>query len=64
MSYTSKETILYLDKVSGGYDGKVIIKDISLIEKNIVRDGHESTGQVIAFLGRSGRGKSPFKSRG
>ena len=58
MSYTSKETILYLDKVSGGYNGKVIIKDISLIEKNIVRDGHESTGQVIAFLGRSGRGKS------
>lgn len=58
MNHTSKETILYLDKVSAGYDGKIILKDINIIEKNIVRDGHESTGQIIAFLGRSGRGKS------
>lgn len=58
MNYTEKETILYLDKISVGYDDKIILKDVSLIEKNIVREGFESTGQTIAVLGRSGRGKS------
>lgn len=58
MSYKLKETILYLDKVSVGYDGKMILKDVSLIEKDVVRDGVEATGQTIAFIGRSGRGKS------
>lgn len=58
MSYTEKETILYLDKVSVGYGDKVILKDVNLIEKNIVREGVASTGQTIAVLGRSGRGKS------
>ena len=56
--YKELDTILYLDKVSIGYDEKPILKDVSIIEKNVVRDGHESTGQVIAFIGRSGRGKS------
>lgn len=69
MNYKLEETILYLDKVSVGYPNKniskenpnkmnLILKDVSLIEKNVVRDGYESTGQTIAFLGRSGRGKS------
>jgi len=57
-SYREEETILYVDKLSVGYDGKTIIKDISIIEKNVVRDGHKATGQTIAILGRSGRGKS------
>ena len=56
--YKELDTILYLDKVSIGYGEKSILKDVSIIEKNVVRDGHESTGQVIAFIGRSGRGKS------
>jgi ABC-type nitrate/sulfonate/bicarbonate transport system ATPase subunit len=58
MPYTTNETLLYVDSVSAGYDGKVIIKDINIIEKNVIRQDYDSTGQVIAVLGRSGRGKS------
>ena len=36
----------------------MILKDVTLIEKDIVREGHQATGQTIAFIGRSGRGKS------
>ena len=58
-NYQEQDTILYLDNVSIGYDKtKPILKDITLIEKNIVREGIESTGQTIAVVGRSGRGKS------
>jgi polar amino acid transport system ATP-binding protein len=57
-NYKEEDTILYVDKLTVGYDNKTIIKDISLMEKNIVREGYSSTGQVIAFIGRSGRGKS------
>jgi polar amino acid transport system ATP-binding protein len=58
-NYQEQDTILYLDKVSIGYEkSKPILKDITLIEKNIVREGHQSTGQTIAIVGRSGRGKS------
>jgi|ERR1035437_565145 polar amino acid transport system ATP-binding protein len=58
MQYKTEETLLYVDKLTVGYDGKTIIKDISFTEHNITREGYNSTGQVIAFLGRSGRGKS------
>jgi ABC-type nitrate/sulfonate/bicarbonate transport system ATPase subunit len=58
MSYTIKDTIFCLDKVSVKYGDKLILKDVSLIEKDVVREGHNSTGQMIAFIGRSGRGKS------
>lgn len=65
MQYKLTDTLLYLDKVSFGYpdtndpsNTKLILKDISLIEKDCVRDGVEFTGQTIAFIGRSGRGKS------
>ena len=62
-TYTEKETILYVDKLSVGYkdkDGKLklVLKDVDIIEKDIVREGHKSTGQTIAVVGRSGRGKS------
>jgi polar amino acid transport system ATP-binding protein len=56
--YQELDTILYVENLSVGYDGKQILKDVNIIEKNIVRQGVESTGQVIAFIGRSGRGKS------
>jgi len=65
MSYKELDTILYLDSVSVGYPDKndhskvnMILKDVTLIEKDIVREGHNATGQTIAFIGRSGRGKS------
>ena len=57
-SYKIEETLLYVDKLSVGYNGKMILKDVSFIEHNITREGFDSTGQVIAFIGRSGRGKS------
>ena len=63
MGYRAEETILYVDKLSVGYKDKngkdkQILKDITIVEKDIIRDGHDSTGQTIAFIGRSGRGKS------
>lgn len=61
MQYELKDTILYLDNVELGYgegsDYKCVLKNVNLIEKDVVRDGH-ITGQVIAIVGRSGRGKS------
>ena len=63
MGYRAEEAILYVDKLSVGYKDKngkdkQILKDITIVEKDIIRDGHDSTGQTIAFIGRSGRGKS------
>lgn len=60
MGHSYKETLLYVENVSVSYDGICTIKDINLIEKDVVRDGVSSTGQVIAIVGRSGRGKSTF----
>jgi ABC-type nitrate/sulfonate/bicarbonate transport system ATPase subunit len=60
MTYQFKETLLYVENLSVAYDETVIIKDISLSEKDVVRPSKESTGQIIAFVGRSGRGKSTF----
>ena len=58
MNYKTEDTLLYVDKLSVGYNGKMILKDVSFVEKNVVREGYKSTGQTIAFIGRSGRGKS------
>lgn len=65
MNYTTTDTVLYLDKITVEFPNpkdplkpNVILKDVSLVEKDIVREGIEKTGQTIAFLGRSGRGKS------
>lgn len=60
MEYQLKETLLYVENLSVAYDDVTIIKDISLIEKDVVRPGKNQTGQVIAIVGRSGRGKSTF----
>src|SRR5215217_1958480 len=57
IAYEQKETILHVENLSVVYDGKVIIRDINFEEKNTLRPG-KSQGQTIAFLGRSGRGKS------
>ena len=62
IQYTEKETILYIDKLNVGYgkgdDFKPILKDVCLREREVSREGVSSTGQVVAFIGRSGRGKS------
>ncbi|MEK7257054.1 MAG: ATP-binding cassette domain-containing protein [Bacteroidota bacterium] len=55
--YELKGTILQVENLSVAYDGKVIIKDINFTEKDTVRAGVQQ-GQTIAFVGRSGRGKS------
>ena len=60
MEFEFKETLLYVENLSVVYDDVTIIKDISLVEKNVVRSNKENTGQVIAVVGRSGRGKSTF----
>lgn len=56
-AYEQKDTILHVENLSIAYDGKLIINDINLLEKDTVRAGR-SQGQIIAVLGRSGRGKS------
>jgi ABC-type nitrate/sulfonate/bicarbonate transport system ATPase subunit len=60
MKHEYKETLLYIENLSVAYGDKTIIKDISLTEKDVVREGVHATGQVIAVVGRSGRGKSTF----
>jgi len=60
MKHQYKETLLYIENLSVVYNDKVIIKDISMTEKDVVREGVKATGQVIAIVGRSGRGKSTF----
>lgn len=57
MNYQLGNTILYLDGVELGYgegsDYRAILKNITLEEKDII-----GRGQIIAIVGRSGRGKS------
>nr|WP_299214986.1 ATP-binding cassette domain-containing protein [uncultured Allomuricauda sp.] len=57
MSYTVENTLLYVENLSVAYGDKVVIKDINFVEKDVIREGN-TTGQVIAVVGRSGRGKS------
>lgn len=57
LPYEQKGTILHVEDLSVIYDDKVIIRDINFNEKDTVRPGRQQ-GQTIAFLGRSGRGKS------
>lgn len=56
-TYEQQSTILHVENLSIAYDGKVIISDINMLEKDTVRTG-KTQGQIIAVLGRSGRGKS------
>lgn len=57
MNYTKENTLLYVENLSVTYGKKVVIKDINFVEKDVIRD-NSTTGQVIAIVGRSGRGKS------
>jgi ABC-type sulfate/molybdate transport systems ATPase subunit len=55
--YEQKGPVLQVENLSVAYEGKVIIKNINFTELDTVRHG-ETQGQTIAFVGRSGRGKS------
>lgn len=61
--YKAEEVILKIENLSVGYKDKsgnvkMILKDVNLSENDIIRDGVQATGQAIAIIGRSGRGKS------
>jgi ABC-type nitrate/sulfonate/bicarbonate transport system ATPase subunit len=56
-AYEQKGVILHVENLSVSYGDKVIIRDINFNEKDTVRPNRQQ-GQIIAFLGRSGRGKS------
>ena len=65
MNYTLGDTIMYLDKINVQFPNpkdpknpNTILKDVSFVERDVIREGVKATGQTIAFLGRSGRGKS------
>jgi len=55
--YEQKDTILHVENLSVAYDDKMIISNINFTERDIVRQD-KAQGQTIAFVGRSGRGKS------
>ncbi len=57
IAYEQKDTILHVENLSVAYGDKTIISNISFEEKNVVRPD-KAQGQTIAFVGRSGRGKS------
>ncbi|MBC7938090.1 MAG: ABC transporter ATP-binding protein [Rhizobacter sp.] len=59
-TYQQKDTILHVQDLSVAYNGKVIIENVNLEEKNVVMNDNAVIGQTIAILGRSGRGKSTF----
>lgn len=57
MDYTLGATVLYAENVGVQYEGRDIIKNVNIIEKDVIRENH-ITGQIVAIVGRSGRGKS------
>lgn len=56
-SYTLEKTILKIENISYEIDGKLILRDINLEIKDIVRPG-KVTGQTLSIIGPSGVGKS------
>ena len=58
--YQQKDTILHVQDLSVAYNGKLIIENINLEEKDVVMNDNSVKGQTIALVGRSGRGKSTF----
>lgn len=57
ITYEQKDTILHVENLSILYGDKTIISNINFTERNVIRPD-KAQGQTIAFLGRSGRGKS------
>jgi ABC-type nitrate/sulfonate/bicarbonate transport system ATPase subunit len=57
LAYENSSTILKVENLSVTYGDRVIISNINFEEKDVIRPG-KTQGQTIAFVGRSGRGKS------
>ncbi len=55
--FTYQEPLLTLSGVSRQFDGELVLRDINVQVRNVVRPGLEQ-GQVVGFYGRSGLGKS------
>lgn len=58
-SYEFKNTILKVENVSLSLGGRLILKDVNVEVKDIVRPGVQQ-GQIVGFLGPSGIGKTKF----
>lgn len=58
--YTKGETILKVENVNLELGGKIILRDVDVEIKDIVRPGGPVQGQVVGFLGPSGIGKTKF----
>lgn len=56
--YKELNKILSVEKVSLSYGEKLILRDINMEIRNIVRDECPITGQISTILGRSGIGKT------
>ncbi len=55
--YTREETLLTIDKVHLSFGDTVVLRDVSAVVKDVHRPGM-TQGQVVGFLGPSGRGKT------
>ncbi len=55
--FSYKEPLLTLSNVSQQFAGEVVLRDISVQVRDVVRPGVQQ-GQVVGFYGRSGMGKS------
>jgi len=55
--FTYQEPLLTLSNVSRQFEGELVLRDINLQVRNVVRPGVQQ-GQVVGFYGRSGMGKS------
>jgi ABC-type nitrate/sulfonate/bicarbonate transport system ATPase subunit len=62
MSYARTETLLSVENVSLSYGSNLILRDINVKIDNLIRPelANDVTGQIIAFLGPSGIGKTQF----
>jgi ABC-type nitrate/sulfonate/bicarbonate transport system ATPase subunit len=57
MAYELRDTILSVEHVSMVLGGKQILRDVNVSIRDVYRVGY-TTGQIVAFLGPSGIGKS------
>ena len=58
--YTKNETLLKAENISLTIQGNLILRDVNIEIKNIVRPDKPTQGQIVGFLGPSGVGKTQF----